>query len=82
VELLHFTASWCNPCKKMEPIISEFILENPSINYIKIDVDENSNLVKEYQIQSVPTFISKLNLETYKRQTGVMSKTAIQDMFN
>ena len=40
MKLYHFTADWCNPCKKLAPILEEFLGENPNIDYIKIDVDD------------------------------------------
>ncbi len=82
MELLHFTASWCNPCKAMEPVISEFLNTNPDIVYTKIDVDSNINATKMNNIMSVPTFIVKKNTEETKRHSGIASLDEINSWFN
>jgi len=60
-ELIHFTADWCVPCKKMEPIINQFILDNPEIKYSKINIEKDKAdfdfFNKKYNIMSVPTFM-------------------------
>ena len=56
-EILHFTAQWCQPCKKMQPIIDEFLDKNQEIMYTKIDVDNNGDKVTHYEVKSVPTLV-------------------------
>ena len=81
MELLHFTATWCQPCKQMEPLISKFINDNDSINYIKIDVDKESDLVSEHEIKGVPTFISLPDGKIINRHTGVLSENGLKELF-
>jgi len=81
-ELLHFTAVWCNPCKQMAPVIDRFINDNPDIKYTKVDVDEQVDLVKEYRIQSVPTFIGLIDGEYYKMLGGVKPESVIRSIFD
>lgn len=82
MELLHFTANWCNPCKQMEPIIKQFLDENPDIIYTKIDVDNNIDAVKMNNIMSVPTFIIKNNSEEVNRYMGAASYNEVNSWFN
>lgn len=81
-ELLHFTADWCNPCKQMAPVIERFINDNPDIKYTKVDVDEEFDLVREYRIQSVPTFISLIDGEYHKMLGGVKPESVLISIFN
>jgi thioredoxin 1 len=75
VKLIHFTAEWCQPCKMMKPIISQVIDENPSIEYVAIDIDENPETAKDYGIMSVPSFISlDDNNNVIQRAVGAMPK--------
>lgn len=53
----YFTADWCQPCKKTRPIVEELNREQTKAGFQIIDVDDNSDLVKSFGIQSVPTFI-------------------------
>jgi len=51
-----FTAVWCGPCKKIAPIFEALSIENPGIEFIKVDVDENEETAMALEIQSMPTF--------------------------
>ena len=53
----YFTADWCQPCKKTRPIVEELNREQTTAGFQIIDVDDNADLVKNFGIQSVPTFI-------------------------
>jgi thioredoxin 1 len=55
--ILYFTADWCQPCKKVKPIVEELNREYfPGIFQI-VDVDIESEMAKTFEIRSVPTFI-------------------------
>ena len=81
-ELIHFTADWCAPCKRMAPIIENFISNNPDIHYDKIDVDKDFIKVEQYNVQSIPTLISKIDNKVYDRVTGVASDFVLKSMFS
>jgi thioredoxin 1 len=55
--ILYFTADWCQPCKKVKPIVEELNREYfPGIFQI-VDVDIENEMAKTFEIRSVPTFI-------------------------
>jgi thioredoxin 1 len=55
--ILYFTADWCQPCKKVKPIVEEINREYfPGIFQI-VDVDIENEMAKTFEIRSVPTFI-------------------------
>ena len=53
----YFTADWCQPCKRTKPIVEELNREQSTAGFQIIDVDDNPDLVKNFNIKSVPTFI-------------------------
>ncbi|CAN5902892.1 trypsin-like peptidase domain-containing protein [soil metagenome] len=53
--ILDFTASWCGPCKQLRPEIEA--LRNKNYPIRTIDVDEQPELAKRYEISSVPALI-------------------------
>jgi thioredoxin 1 len=80
-QLIHFTGEWCTPCKKMQPIIEDFLYQNPNIEYIKIDVDSNIEKLKEYNVASIPTFISKIDNEINARHVGAGGLNVLESLF-
>ncbi|KAK3442413.1 hypothetical protein EUGRSUZ_B02586 [Eucalyptus grandis] len=38
--VIDFTATWCGPCRRMEPTIDELAETFADVDFIKIDVDE------------------------------------------
>jgi len=80
--LLHFTADWCNPCKKIKPIIEEYLLTRPEIEYRPIDVDEHISTAQHFNVMSIPTLIVMEGEEVIARSTGLLSKKELEQLFN
>lgn len=55
--LIDFTATWCGPCRYMEPILNEFAAKYTDVDFVKIDVDELFNVSRKYGVQAMPTFL-------------------------
>jgi thioredoxin 1 len=53
----YFTADWCQPCKRTRPVVEEMNRDQSTAGFQIIDVDDNPDLVKNFGIKSVPTFI-------------------------
>lgn len=81
-QLLHFTADWCQPCKKIKPVIESYILENSDIEYIQVNVDEDHARTMEYAIRSVPTLIVLTDNEITNRHTGVITFGELDQLIN
>ncbi|XP_021731287.1 thioredoxin H2-like [Chenopodium quinoa] len=55
--VIYFTATWCGPCRYMEPTIKEIAAKYNDVEVVKIDVDELFNVSREYGVQAMPTFL-------------------------
>ena len=55
--LVDFYADWCGPCKLQAPILDELARETNAVKIVKVNVDENDELVQRYQINSLPTLL-------------------------
>lgn len=53
--VVDFFAEWCGPCKYLAPILEELQKENPTVEFYKVDVDENSEVAEEQSISAMPT---------------------------
>ncbi|MEP0813723.1 MAG: thioredoxin [bacterium] len=56
--LVDFSATWCPPCKMLEPVIERLSKEyEGKLKVIKINTDNSPDLATRYQIRGVPTMM-------------------------
>ncbi|GKA65557.1 thioredoxin H2 [Tanacetum coccineum] len=55
--VVDFSASWCGPCKMLEPFIKSLSTKYQEIDFIKIDVDELQDVAKQFGVQAMPTIV-------------------------
>ncbi|KAL9263658.1 Thioredoxin H-type 1-like protein [Drosera capensis] len=55
--VVDFTASWCGPCRFIAPILADIAKKTPHVIFLKVDVDELTEISVEYDIQAMPTFL-------------------------
>jgi len=80
--VFYFTADWCQPCKKVRPIVEELNRETVDVTFQIIDVDIENDLVKTFQITSVPTFILFEDEEQINRITGAQTREKLNEFIN
>ena len=76
--IVEFWADWCGPCKMLAPVLEE--IENDSseiLALVKVDIDKNPELVKNYSVKSVPTTIVIKNGEVKGVIVGAKPKFAM-----
>lgn len=56
VSVVDFYATWCGPCTAIAPFVEKLSLEYADVNFLKIDVDEASEIAAEYSVRAMPTF--------------------------
>ena len=80
--LVDFYATWCGPCKAMDPIIDRLsAILNKRATIIRIDIDrkEHREIVARYNIVAVPTFVLFRDGEIVWRESGVMPIERIEN---
>ena len=78
--LLDFWASWCVPCRMVEPIVEEIAGERGDIKVGKINVDEEPELANKFSIMSIPTLVVMKNGKIVQQVSGARPKNAILEM--
>lgn len=55
--VIDFAATWCGPCKFMEPAVKSMASKYTDVDFVKIDVDELPDVAQEFTVQAMPTFV-------------------------
>ncbi len=72
VLLADFFATWCMPCRMLEPVIQQLAADYEGRAAVgKVDIDELRELAEEYRVQSVPTVIIFKDGEPVETLVGV-----------
>lgn len=78
--LLDFWASWCMPCRMVGPILEEIAAERSDIKIGKVNVDEQPELARQFQVMSIPTLLVIKNGMIVDQSVGARPKEAILSM--
>jgi thioredoxin 1 len=57
VVVLDFFATWCGPCQRVAPAFVELATRMPKVTFLKVDVDDATELAELFNIRAMPTFI-------------------------
>lgn len=78
--LVDFSATWCGPCKKLEPIVHEIAVDYEGrLKVVKVDVDKAPGTAAKFAVMSVPTLIFFRDGQVRDQVTGVVPKRAIAE---
>lgn len=81
--LVDFYASWCGPCKMMQPILKELSsMMGDQVKIIKVDVEKNPRIAGDLRIQGVPTLVLFQKGKILWRQSGVVQAQQLAHIIN
>ena len=80
--LVDFWAEWCGPCKMIAPTLAEIAGEQRGkLAIAKINVEDNPDTARRYDVMSIPTLLVFQNGEQVKRIVGAKGKgQLLQDL--
>ena len=74
-------ATWCGPCKMLSPILDEISEEITTTKFYKIDVDDNQDVAREYNVMSIPTILIFENGNLINKVVGLRSREELIEQF-
>jgi thioredoxin 1 len=76
--LVDFWAEWCGPCKMVAPVLEEIAAEHgDKIQIVKLNIDENPETARAYQVMSIPTMSVFVGGQVSKSIVGAKPKAAL-----
>lgn len=74
VHIVYFYANWCGPCLVLDNILKEVQKESVDVKILKIDVENNEELVKKMDVDTVPTIMTYKEGKLKAKKIGYISK--------
>lgn len=74
--LVDFYANWCGPCKMLGPVIDSV---SDEIKVLKVNVDENQDLAREYGVMSIPCVVLFDKGKEIRRNVGFVPEGKLRE---
>ncbi len=78
VVLLDFAASWCGPCRQMEPIVGEIAAAGWVVRHV--DVDQETDLVRRFGVTGVPCYVLLVRGREAGRINGATTQAELEQL--
>ena len=65
-----FSASWCSPCKAIQPLYASLAAKHTKAKFALIDVDDVDDVANQYKVGILPTFLVLCKGDVVERYSG------------
>lgn len=80
IVLVDFGASWCPPCKQMEPVLKSLTDHNiGKFTLVKVDGGRDQDILQAYKVTAMPVFIIFKDGKQVWRKDGIATEKEIAD---
>lgn len=73
--VLFFTADWCPDCQFIYPVMPEIEAENADFTFVRVNRDNFMEVVQEWNIFGIPSFVVLENGKEIGRLVNKLRKT-------
>ncbi len=78
--VVDFYADWCMPCRYISPVLEKLEKEmDGSVEFYKLNVDENQEIAFEFGITSIPTVLFFYKGKVVGGFIGAMPEKAVRE---
>lgn len=75
-------AEWCQPCKQLSPVLDKLTMEFAGrFVLVKVDADNNPQLVQAFQAQSIPTVAAVVGGRPVQLFQGAIPESQVREVF-
>jgi thioredoxin 1 len=78
--IVDFWAEWCGPCRNLGPVLDDIAKEDPNIQIVKVNVEDNSELSVEYGVRGIPAVFIYRNGQQINKFVGFKPKDDIKKL--
>ena len=86
--LVDFYADWCGPCRKQARELEEWSETSEAasggrpIRVIKVNVDRNPSVAKDFQVQGLPTLVVIHDGQTVAKRVGLVKRQELDELIH
>ena len=82
IVVVDFFADWCMPCLMLTPVLEELADNMKEVKFVKINVDDNQELSRKYEVRSIPCLIIFKDGKEVDRIMGNRTREEIERRIN
>lgn len=79
--LVDVGASWCPPCRKMEPVLQQFLQQHKEVKLVNVNGGRDQSIMKSLKVTTLPTFIFYKDGKEVGRKEGIVPLSELETTF-